>query len=246
MINSSTPDLPISYRWMGWRRWWTRACCGRKSGPDGEPRFTMLETIREYALERLAASGRADDAAAARGPFLALAETAEPELQGREQHAVAGAAGGGARQPARGAEVDVAGWRCGDRSPPSHRARRTEIGTGLWGGIGYWGEGWRWLAQCWRSATHSRWGSAGGRCCLSRCRGMLDGDTPLASPAPTRRLWRSCARPAIDPVWPTCSLTRAAAPGMRATLHGAMPLLEVALALYQELGDHSILRPSTA
>jgi predicted ATPase/transcriptional regulator with XRE-family HTH domain len=32
----------------------------QQSDTDGEPRFTMLETIREYALERLAESGEAD------------------------------------------------------------------------------------------------------------------------------------------------------------------------------------------
>jgi non-specific serine/threonine protein kinase len=50
-------------------------------GGDGEPRFGMLETIREYALDRLAASGELEatrDRHLER--YLALAETAEPEL----------------------------------------------------------------------------------------------------------------------------------------------------------------------
>jgi predicted ATPase/class 3 adenylate cyclase/DNA-binding CsgD family transcriptional regulator len=52
----------------------------------GEPRFTMLETIREYGLERLADEG---ELASLRrwhaGHFLQLAESAEPLLRGREQ-----------------------------------------------------------------------------------------------------------------------------------------------------------------
>jgi predicted ATPase/class 3 adenylate cyclase len=52
----------------------------------GEPRFALLETIREYALERLADGGgwaEAHDRHAAY--FLALAEPAEAELQGPGQ-----------------------------------------------------------------------------------------------------------------------------------------------------------------
>jgi predicted ATPase/transcriptional regulator with XRE-family HTH domain len=51
-----------------------------------EPRFTMLETIREYALERLAASGETEVLRRRHATyFLALAEMAEPHLSGRNQ-----------------------------------------------------------------------------------------------------------------------------------------------------------------
>src|SRR5215217_1256187 len=33
----------------------------QEEGPDGEPRFGMLETIRGYGLERLVASGEEDE-----------------------------------------------------------------------------------------------------------------------------------------------------------------------------------------
>jgi predicted ATPase/transcriptional regulator with XRE-family HTH domain len=58
----------------------------RESGPDGKPRFTMLETIREYALERLERSGERTAIQQRHAAFfLALAETAEPQLQSAEQ-----------------------------------------------------------------------------------------------------------------------------------------------------------------
>ncbi len=55
---------------------------------DGEPRFMMFETIREYALERLQASGDWEAVRRAHADFfLALAEKAEPQLTGPEQKA---------------------------------------------------------------------------------------------------------------------------------------------------------------
>src|SRR6266508_4585206 len=53
---------------------------------DGAPRFRMLETIREYALEQLAARGELDTLRRRHATyFLALAEAAEPQLQGPDQ-----------------------------------------------------------------------------------------------------------------------------------------------------------------
>jgi predicted ATPase len=55
-------------------------------GPNGEPRFSMLETIREFAVERLEASG--ETASLRRrhaGYYLTLAEEAEIELRGAQQ-----------------------------------------------------------------------------------------------------------------------------------------------------------------
>lgn len=56
-------------------------------GKDGEEtRLVMLETIREYARERLAASGEKERARQAHAEYyLALVEEAEPELSGPQQ-----------------------------------------------------------------------------------------------------------------------------------------------------------------
>src|SRR5215213_4961430 len=53
---------------------------------NGEPRFTMLETIREYALERLIERGEALATQLAHALYFCdLAERAEPELRGPNQ-----------------------------------------------------------------------------------------------------------------------------------------------------------------
>jgi predicted ATPase/class 3 adenylate cyclase len=58
----------------------------QEEGPGGEPRFVMLETIHEYAREKLQASGEAEETRRLHAEyFLAVAEEAEPELSGAEQ-----------------------------------------------------------------------------------------------------------------------------------------------------------------
>ena len=59
----------------------------QEEGSGGEPRFVMLETVHEYAREKLKESGWAEETKRLHAAyFLAMAEEAEPELRGpREQ-----------------------------------------------------------------------------------------------------------------------------------------------------------------
>ena len=66
----------------------TRACCATRLGPDDEPRFGMLETVREFAAERLAASGEAEAIRARHAAFfVAVAEAAIPRFFGTDEQA---------------------------------------------------------------------------------------------------------------------------------------------------------------
>ena len=59
----------------------------RTHGVEDQPRFTMLEAVREYALEQLEASGEAEVVRDRHFTWcLAYAEAAEPELRGPRQH----------------------------------------------------------------------------------------------------------------------------------------------------------------
>jgi predicted ATPase len=58
----------------------------QEEGPEGEPRFVMLETIHEFAREKLQESGESEVVGRAHTEyFLALAEEAELELVGPDQ-----------------------------------------------------------------------------------------------------------------------------------------------------------------
>jgi predicted ATPase len=63
-----------------------KSLLSQREGADHEPRFDMLETIREYALERLAELGEAADQCRRHAAYyLNLAEAAQPQLQGGQQ-----------------------------------------------------------------------------------------------------------------------------------------------------------------
>src|SRR5690606_32966014 len=58
----------------------------QEAGPDDAPRYWMLESIREYGLEQLVASGEETDIRDRHAEWcLELAETAAPHLRRREQ-----------------------------------------------------------------------------------------------------------------------------------------------------------------
>jgi predicted ATPase/class 3 adenylate cyclase/Tfp pilus assembly protein PilF len=58
----------------------------QEEGPDGEPRFVMLETVHEFAREKLKESAEAEEIKRAHAEyFLTLAEEAYPELRGPDQ-----------------------------------------------------------------------------------------------------------------------------------------------------------------
>src|SRR5829696_5546433 len=58
----------------------------QEEGPGGEPRFVMLETVHEYAREKLGESSEAEEIKRVHAQyFLTLAEEADPELRGQDQ-----------------------------------------------------------------------------------------------------------------------------------------------------------------
>ena len=91
-------------------------------------RYRMLDTVRQYAQERLDESGEADERARGISRFISrFAEKARPELFGPEQARMARATRSRAREPAGGARVVLTvakrrGARAGDwctRSSPT-------------------------------------------------------------------------------------------------------------------------------
>lgn len=116
---------------------------------DGQPRFAMLETVREYAQERLAGSGEIDVVQRRHAAyFLALAEHAEPELQGPDQSTWL------VRLESEHDNLRAVLSRClGEGGDEERGLRLAAILVPFWEIRGYWNEGRRWLEAALRDAT---------------------------------------------------------------------------------------------
>jgi predicted ATPase/Tfp pilus assembly protein PilF len=78
-------DLPIG-AFEGVSSLLDKSLLRQEEGPEGEPRFVMLETVHEFAREKLEKSAEAEEIKRAHAQyFLTLAEEAYPELRGPDQ-----------------------------------------------------------------------------------------------------------------------------------------------------------------
>jgi non-specific serine/threonine protein kinase len=209
-----------------------------EASQDSEPAFGMLETVREYAQDQLAARGELEAARRAHAHyFLALAEQADPLLRGRDQRAWF------FRLEREHDNLRAALRWLLDQDDPAERTAGLRLAGALgwfWLERGYQVEGWRWLEEALRrapeadAAVHTRALLGAGRILTEQ--GELDRATALLEAALAEaRQWQDAA-----------ALAQALIQlGYRAVMAGdwaeSTRVLQEALRRCQELGDpHAI------
>jgi predicted ATPase/transcriptional regulator with XRE-family HTH domain len=203
----------------------------REEGVGGEPRFVLLETLHEYARERLDERGEAHDLARRHAAFfLALAEEAEPQLFGARQ---------GTWLDRLDEELDnlrtALGWAISVRNTETAQRLAGSLGR-FWQIRGHLREGRRWLTEA--LALPGEEGSKARAKALNAA-GILafqQGDEGQARALHEAALpiWRALGNPA-DVAQSLSHLGFVA----RATgdVAAARPLFEECLAIRRELGD---------
>jgi predicted ATPase len=115
----------------------------QEEGVVGEPRFVMLETIHEFAREKLQGSGEAEEVRRLHAEyFLALAEEAEPAVEGAQQPAWV------ERLEEEHDNIRTAlSWSLGQGEEAELALRMGAALGEFWNLRGYYGEGRRWLEE---------------------------------------------------------------------------------------------------
>jgi predicted ATPase/class 3 adenylate cyclase len=212
-----------------------KALIRQGEGPHGEPRFTMLRTIREYALHRLEESGDAEELHRRHaGYFGELAEQAGQELRGAEEVLWL---------ESLGAEHDnlraALSW-CGATGEAELQLRMGAALWMFWLARGYLSEGASWLQQALsagegespRARAHALLAAAS----LEIARGNLDAMTTLAEEG------RELGEELGDSAAVARSLTLLAVPAVQeGDLGRARGLYEASVQLARASGDSWVL-----
>jgi predicted ATPase/DNA-binding CsgD family transcriptional regulator len=209
----------------------------RQGASGGEPRYTVLETIHEYATERLSASGEA-----ARlfdrhlTYFLALAETSEPKLKSGEQLVWL------ARLEADHDNLRAALSRSlgttGMGSDPAVALRLAGALAWFWWMRGHFGEGRRWLNLALAAGNEA---PAAVRAKASRDAGTMayaqgDFDQAVALQERSLTLWRQVGD-TWGIAWALGSVSVARGRLNNRDDERSIAMLEQALALFRQLED---------
>jgi predicted ATPase/DNA-binding NarL/FixJ family response regulator len=226
IIQSWDPEAPL---WQTLRSLVEKSLVQTEGVGGADLRYRMLETIREYALERLAASGDLDTARQRHAAYyLALAEQADPELGGPEEQAWL------RRLEQEHENFRAVLRRAGDRGDGHLSVRLAGALAYFWWEHGYTREGRRWLEQ---ALALSPDGPPPLRAKALVGAGALAG--ALGDFATARGFLQSALELAVrDPATTARALTRL---GMVAMFEGDIPeaqvLLERSFTLCQEVQD---------
>lgn len=203
----------------------------------GEPRFWMLETIREYARERLQESGEADILRREHARFFTeLVERAEPELWGLDQTAWLD------RLQAEHDNLRVAlEWCTTEASIPDFGLRLAGTLWRFWLVRGHWQEGRQWLLELLargpstaRSGLCGAWRAKALAACGDLARRQADYEQATRLLAESLDLFRELE----DQTGTAWSLNRLAVVAWRTGENErALVLAEEGLALFRELRD---------
>jgi predicted ATPase len=200
----------------------------------GEPRFSMLETIREFGQERLAAEGELEPVARRHADyFLGLAVAAEPHLAGADQG-----------EWLDRCDTEHANLRAALRwAVDAGETRRAQAAAGaiwrFWQQRGHLTEGRRWLEELLAAPSgQGRTGPGRGPRPWPAQAGLPGGRRTSPPPAgSTRRPWPSNGSWATPPASPRRSPTRRSWWPPGGDFDGAFGLFEESLELARRAGD---------